>query len=425
MSHLLSLFEQYGYLILSLGICLELMALPISGQLLMAYAGYFAFLGKMSYPLATLTAFGSAVAGITLTYWIGKTGGYKLVEKYGRYIHLTPEKYEKTAAWFERSGKILLVFSYFIPGVRHFAGYVSGISRLPFRTFAIPAYIGALLWSFGFVTLGKILGPKWSVFHDAAAKYFMYFVAGGAILLAAFLLYRYFKDEIKLFSKKLLKWILAHLRTIRAAEFFLSAIVLVSAVFAVLMLGLAQNFWHDEFSQFNAVTKFVLSRADFKNSLEGFSVFGSGYTLFFLLAVTVSVVWAKNKNLVLEYSLLIVSIVGAKLFHQLVLYILKAVGAADAARSPDFPDINSFMIVIVYGSCLYLLARHSERKITVAVAPLAGIFVLFALGAAKVLAGRALPSDIVGGYVYGAVWIFFNFLLFEMIRLIVTEIRKS
>lgn len=81
--------------------------------------------------------------GITVTYWIGKAGGYKLIEKYGKYIHLGPERYKKTAAWFERSGSKLLVFAYFIPGIRHFTGYISGISRMPFRKFIIPAYIGA------------------------------------------------------------------------------------------------------------------------------------------------------------------------------------------------------------------------------------------------------------------------------------------
>ncbi|WP_316568920.1 VTT domain-containing protein [Neobacillus sp. YIM B06451] len=424
MSDLLSLFEQYSYLILFMGIFLELLALPISGQLLMAYAGYFAFLGKMSFPLALLTAFGAAVAGITITYFIGKTGGYKLVEKYGRYIHLTPERYAKTAAWYERSGKILLVFSYFIPGVRHFAGYVSGISRLSFRTFAIPAYSGAFLWSFGFVTLGRILGPKWELFHEAASNYFMYFIAAGAVVAAAFLLYRYFKDEILGFSKKLLKKIMVHTKTIRAAEFFLSTMALVLAIFAVLMIGLAQNLWHVEFSRFNAVTKYVLSRAVFKNALEGFSVFGSGYTLFFLLAVTVSVVWAKNRNRVLEYSLLSVCIIGAKLFHVLVLFIFSTLGLS-AVRSVDFPEFRSFMMVVVYGVCLYLLTRHSERNLAPVAAVLAGLFVLLSLGAAKVLGGGVLPSDIVGGYVFGAVWIFFNFLLFEMIRMILKEFKKG
>ncbi|WP_260871724.1 DedA family protein [Bacillus sp. X1(2014)] len=81
MSYLISLFEQHSYLILFLGIFLELMALPISGEFLMSYAGYFVFQGKMNYLFALLTFFISGGAGITVTYWIGRAGGYKLIEK--------------------------------------------------------------------------------------------------------------------------------------------------------------------------------------------------------------------------------------------------------------------------------------------------------------------------------------------------------
>ena len=158
MSYLITLFEQHSYLILFIGIFLELMALPISGEFLMSYAGYFVYQGKMNYILALLTVFVSGGAGITVTYWIGKAGGYKLIEKYGKYIHLGPERYKKTSAWFERSGSKLLVFAYFIPGIRHFTGYISGISRMPFRRFIIPAYTGAFLWGICFITLGKVLG---------------------------------------------------------------------------------------------------------------------------------------------------------------------------------------------------------------------------------------------------------------------------
>ncbi|MFJ6265794.1 hypothetical protein ACIQGW_12395 [Lysinibacillus xylanilyticus] len=41
-------------------------------------------------------------AGITLTYWIGKAGGYKLIERYGKYVHLGPERYKKTVIDGER-----------------------------------------------------------------------------------------------------------------------------------------------------------------------------------------------------------------------------------------------------------------------------------------------------------------------------------
>jgi hypothetical protein len=36
---------------------------------------------------------------------------------------------------------------------------------MPFRIFSIYAYTGALLWTGTFISLGKILGPKWEEYH--------------------------------------------------------------------------------------------------------------------------------------------------------------------------------------------------------------------------------------------------------------------
>ena len=160
----------------------------------MSYAGFLAFQGKMNYLLAILAATTGSISGITITYWIGNRFGSMLIQKYGKYVHFGPEKYTKTAKWFDRYGNRLLIFSYFIPGVRHFTGYFSGISRLPFRIFAIYAYIGAFVWGLTFVTLGKILGPQWDKFHQSASKYLGIAIIGLVIFIAIMFIYRRYKS---------------------------------------------------------------------------------------------------------------------------------------------------------------------------------------------------------------------------------------
>ncbi|WP_034671349.1 DedA family protein [Ectobacillus panaciterrae] len=197
MIHWISLFEQHSYLILFAVIVLELIAVPISGEFFMVYAGYLVFQGKMNYPLAVLTSIAAAGIGITLTYWLGRMGGYNFIKKYGHYVHFGPERYDKIAEWIERSGKKLLIFAYFIPGVRHFTGYVSGISNMSYRTFLIPAYIGANLWGFCFITLGKALGSRWEEFHKVAGKYLNFIILVVVIVFVGVFVYRMYKKQIK------------------------------------------------------------------------------------------------------------------------------------------------------------------------------------------------------------------------------------
>ncbi|PLS04295.1 DedA family protein [Neobacillus cucumis] len=425
MSHLITLFEQHSYLILFIGIFLELMALPISGEFLMSYAGYFVYEGKMNYILALLTVFLSGGAGITITYWIGKAGGYKLIEKYGKYIHMGPERYKKTAAWFDRSGSKLLVFAYFIPGVRHFTGYISGISRMPFRKFFIPAYTGAFLWGVCFITLGKVLGPKWESFHQAASKYLIVFIIILAVLLIGFFAFRYYKAQIKEYSIQLLQRLIQRLKTIRAAEIFLIILTFVFIGLVSLMLGMAQDYLYDEFTKFNEIAVYLVQSIVYLNWMKGlFIVVQSPIALGSIIAVTMIRIWCKGRNRGLEYLLLGVSILGATPFHDSVIQAFayfQSLGFVGKFHSANFPDIHSTIFIIIYGTCLFLLARHSKNNYWSIVGVLFLLLLLTGLAIVNIASNVALPSDVVGGYVYGGVWIFFNFWLFEMFRLILAK----
>jgi membrane protein DedA with SNARE-associated domain len=428
MSYLITLFEQHSYLILFLGIFLELMALPISGEFLMSYAGYFVYLGKMNYFLALLTVFAAGSAGITVTYWIGKAGGYKLIEKYGKYIHLGPERYKKTSAWFERSGSKLLVFAYFIPGIRHFTGYISGISRIPFRKFIIPAYSGAFLWGICFITLGKVLGPEWKTFHEAASKYFVIFIIVIAVLLVCFFAYRFYKIQIKNLFILLLQHLTERFKTIRVTEIFLIVLTLVLIGMVSLMLGLAQDYLYGEFNQFNDIVEYMVKHVVYLNWMIGFRVAQSPMAWGSIIIVAMIRIWSKNRNRGLEFLLLGVSILGAEPFHKSIMTAfthLQTFGFVGKFHSANFPDINAYIIIIIYGTCLFLLVRHSKNSYAPVVGPLFVLVLLLGLAIDNIATTDILPSDIVGGYVYGGVWIFFNFLLFEMLRLVLERFKEG
>ncbi|PEZ03698.1 DedA family protein [Bacillus sp. AFS018417] len=427
MEHFISLFEQHSYIILFTVILIELLAIPISAEFFMSFAGYFVFQGKMDYTLAILTAIAAGGVGITVTYWIGRLGGYKLIEKYGRYIHLGPKNYKKVAAWMERSGSKLLVVAYFITGVRHFTGYVSGISRMPYRTFFVPAYIGASLWAISFITLGKILGPRWQDFHKLAGQYLIYIVLGLAIVIGGLLVYKFYKKQIKNFFVRLLNRLISYFRTIRATEVFLISLTLVLLGMITLMLGMAQDYLYNEFTQFNEVTIYIVHsilQTGWTNSMSRFLSLQSPIAFSILIIITILAIWRKGRNRWLEGLLLIVSILGAHMYHNAVTHTLSYfhfIGKEAATRSSTFPDEKATITIIVYGTCLFLMVRHMKNKYIQFVLPLLGILLLLCIAIANIGYSHILPSDIVGGYVYGAVWMFLNFLLFEMFRLIVNK----
>ncbi|RAV19326.1 DedA family protein [Paenibacillus contaminans] len=183
-------FEQYGYGVLFFGLLLEYIALPFPGELVMGYSGYLVYNGQMSLILSLTLAWLGTSLGMTVTYVIGSKLGYPFFEKYGHRFLLSPRKLQQTSKWFEKYGSKLLFFAFFIPGVRHFTGYLSGILNIPFRTFALYCYTGALFWVLVFVVGGTMLGTKWEIIHDIAKQYAGVIIIALIALAAAWLLYR-------------------------------------------------------------------------------------------------------------------------------------------------------------------------------------------------------------------------------------------
>ena len=134
MGNFTAYMDQFGYIVLFASLLLELIALPLPGEVLMSYTGFLIYQGNLNWLASILIGGTGASIGMTLSYWIGFKLGKPFFEKYGHRFHMGPDKIEKTSHWFTKHGNKLLVFAYFIPGVRHITGYFSGITRLPFRT---------------------------------------------------------------------------------------------------------------------------------------------------------------------------------------------------------------------------------------------------------------------------------------------------
>jgi len=79
---------KYGYVVLFFSYLLELMALPLPGELIMGFVGYLCFLGKMDWFCSIMAVFLGLCSGITIAYYIGQKFGRPFFLKYGHYILL-------------------------------------------------------------------------------------------------------------------------------------------------------------------------------------------------------------------------------------------------------------------------------------------------------------------------------------------------
>ncbi|RTE11236.1 DedA family protein [Paenibacillus whitsoniae] len=171
MAWISNLFEQYGYFVLIFGLFAESLALPFPGELAMAISGHISSFGSMNIPFIILCSYFGAIAGTTFTYYLGYKLGTPFFEKYGKFFFLSQERIAKITKWFNQYGNKLILVSYFIPGLRHFTGYVSGILRVRLGTFIFFNFTGGLVWVLTYVMVGKIFGIRIEQMLHIISKY--------------------------------------------------------------------------------------------------------------------------------------------------------------------------------------------------------------------------------------------------------------
>ena len=195
MEHIPQFISQYGYLGIFALLMVGIFGLPVPDELILTFAGYMVFKGYL-HPVPTAgAAILGTFCGITVSYGLGRSLGFFLLQRYGPFLRISPEKLARVEAWFQRVGKWAIFFGYFIVGVRHLMALVAGSSRLSFRVFALFAYPGGILWALSFICLGYYLGEE---LPKVTPKMYPYlFILSGAVLLviSGVFLLKHFKDR--------------------------------------------------------------------------------------------------------------------------------------------------------------------------------------------------------------------------------------
>jgi membrane protein DedA with SNARE-associated domain len=182
---------HYGYVGIFGLLMLGIVGAPIPDETLLVFTGYLIFKHELEPLPAFAAGFLGSICGITVSYALGRMLGLYVVTRLGRFLHVEPEDLDHVRTWYEGKGKYGLVISYFIPGIRHLAAYVAGSSRLPLPVFATFAYLGGLLWSGSFISIGYVLGDEWEQMSMSLHRYLL--IGAGVItvvLVIGFILMR-------------------------------------------------------------------------------------------------------------------------------------------------------------------------------------------------------------------------------------------
>ena len=171
--------------------------LPAASELVMVYAGAVAagaFAGQnvvvfgaridleaWAYVAMALAGGLGYIVGSIGGWVIGYYGGRPLVERHGRWLHVTPHKLDRAASWFERYGDWAVAISRVTPVVRSFIAIPAGVFRMPLGRYTLLTIPGSLAWAFAFAGAGWAFGSRWEEFHHRF--HYAEYVVAAAILV--------------------------------------------------------------------------------------------------------------------------------------------------------------------------------------------------------------------------------------------------
>ncbi|MFD4790722.1 DedA family protein [Streptomyces sp. NPDC058459] len=184
------LLGHYGYWAVGAVVFLEDFGVPAPGETILLAAGVYAGAGELNIVAVAAIAFAAAVIGDNVGYLIGRTGGRAFVERWGRYILLTPKRFAAAEVFFQRHGGKIVTVARFVEGLRQANGIIAGTTGMAWHRFLAFNALGAALWVGLWSTLAYVAGSHITAVYDEIVRYQRYVLVAAASLVAALVVRR-------------------------------------------------------------------------------------------------------------------------------------------------------------------------------------------------------------------------------------------
>jgi membrane protein DedA with SNARE-associated domain len=146
--HLHELISTYGYGAVGAIVAMESMGLPAPGEtILVSSAVYASTHHNLNIWGVIAFAAGGAILGDNVGYWLGRTFGYSLLLRYGRFILLSESRIKLGQYLFLRHGAKVVFIGRFVAVLRILAAFLAGVNRMEWQAFLIANTSGGILWA--------------------------------------------------------------------------------------------------------------------------------------------------------------------------------------------------------------------------------------------------------------------------------------
>ncbi len=154
-SHLVSVF---GYPLLFVLVTSESSGVPVPGETSLVAGAVLASQGKLQIALVIAIAALGAIVGDNIGYAIGRKGGRWLLTRPGAFQRQRREVLRVGEPFFEAHGPKAVFFGRFLLGLRVWASWLAGATRMRWTSFLVWNALGGISWACAIGLVAYFLG---------------------------------------------------------------------------------------------------------------------------------------------------------------------------------------------------------------------------------------------------------------------------
>ena len=191
----LQFIDGWGYYAVAILMALENACIPIPSELILGFAGYKIYAGRMTFTMAMVAGMVGGMLGSYFAYYVGHYGGRPFVDKYGKYFFVKKSHVDIAQEWFDKYGIKAVFFSRMLPVVRTFISLPAGFAHVDMKKFFFYTFIGSLPWTALILFIGMMLGEGWKVMMEVGHEISL--AVAAAIVIICIVLYVQYKRKKK------------------------------------------------------------------------------------------------------------------------------------------------------------------------------------------------------------------------------------
>jgi membrane protein DedA with SNARE-associated domain len=186
-----STLAAWGYSGVFLLMLVESISVPIPSEVILPYAGYLVFIGRLDFWVVVSLSTAAGTLGALVDYYLGLKISRTRAMGSIRGIAFIDERFLRVVdRWFRLHASSTVFLTRMVPGARTLASFPAGATRMPIRKFVAFTASGCLIWSMSLTYVGVYLGRNWEAVMQFSGYLSIVTVGSAGIALVGWFLVR-------------------------------------------------------------------------------------------------------------------------------------------------------------------------------------------------------------------------------------------